>query len=129
MDVKVGQRVYVPDPDGGRALLATVVALGEPDDAVEILVDGKPVRRDVAIIRYAEGEREGFTDSVRYELLSAIGSDPARRLTLTAEQFAYVNKRRAEGVPPPRALAELGIDLSRYDTSGPGPSDESEEGR
>lgn len=119
MEVQIGQRVYVPNPDGGRRVLATVVQFGEPDDAEEVLVEGRPTKRDVAIVQYEEGRLEGFTARIRYDLLSPIGTDPARRLKLTKEQTAYVNKRHAEGVSPAEALREFGIDLGGYDVIEP----------
>lgn len=69
MEVEIGQQVLVPDPGGDGMIKATVVEFGELSDAVDMMVEGKPVKRDVAIIRYDEGDREGMTDRCRYDLL------------------------------------------------------------
>jgi hypothetical protein len=73
VEVDIGQQVLAPDPEGTAMIRATVVAFGDPIDAVEeTTVEGKPVMRDVAIIRYDEGTQEGFTGRCRYELLQPI---------------------------------------------------------
>ena len=73
MEVEVGQQVLAPTSDGDGMIRATVVAFGEPSDAVEeTTVEGMPVKRDVAIIRYDEGTQEGFPGRCRYELLKPI---------------------------------------------------------
>lgn len=66
MEVEIGQTVYVPDPDG-RPVRGTVIARGEPGDAVEMNVDGHAVSRDVAIVRHEEGESRGFIARVPYD--------------------------------------------------------------
>jgi len=37
MHVQIGQKVYVPNPEG-EPILATVLGFGEPDDAVEVVI-------------------------------------------------------------------------------------------
>lgn len=69
MQVQIGQKVYVPNPEGER-ILATVIGFGVPDDAVEVVIDGKPVKRDVAIVRHEEGESQGFVARVPYHLMA-----------------------------------------------------------
>jgi hypothetical protein len=46
-----------------------VIEFGSPDDAVDVMIEGKPVKRDVAIVRYEEGERAGFFGLVPYHLI------------------------------------------------------------
>lgn len=70
MQVQIGQKVYVPNPDGER-ILARVLAFGESHDAVEVVIDGKLVKSDVAIVRHEEGESVGFIARVPYHLLAA----------------------------------------------------------
>ena len=70
VEVEIGQTVYVPDPDG-QPVRGTVIARGQPADAVEINVDGHAVKRDVAIVRHEEGQSEGFIARVPYEDLKA----------------------------------------------------------
>ncbi len=70
MGVEIGQEIYVPDPDG-KPVRATVLAFGEPSDAVEIVIEGKLVKRDVAIVRHEEGESNGFTARVPYDLITS----------------------------------------------------------
>lgn len=70
MDVEIGQTVYVPDPEG-NPVRGTVVARGEPGDAVEMNVEGHAVKRDVAFVRHEEGESEGLIARVPYEDLKA----------------------------------------------------------
>ncbi len=70
MHVEIGQTVYVPDPDGIR-VRGTVIARGEPGDAVEMNVDGHAVKRDVAIVRHEEGKSKGFIAHVPYDDLRA----------------------------------------------------------
>jgi hypothetical protein len=65
MEVEVGQEVYVPDPDG-NPVRGTVQGLGEPADAVEIDIEGKAVKRDIAWVRHDEGQHEGFAAKVPY---------------------------------------------------------------
>jgi hypothetical protein len=72
MEVKIGQQVLAPNPDGEGMIKATVVGIGEQTDAVEIMIEGKPVKRDVAFIRYDEGKREGTADRCRYDLLKPL---------------------------------------------------------
>lgn len=67
VEVAIGQKVRVPNPSGEGLVRATVVAFGEPGDAIDVMIEGKPVPRDVAIVRYEEGEHEGFTGRVLYE--------------------------------------------------------------
>jgi len=69
MQLQIGQKVYVPNPDGER-ILATVLEFGAPDDAVEVVLDGQPVKSDVAVVRHEEGESEGFIARVPYELIA-----------------------------------------------------------
>jgi hypothetical protein len=66
MEVEIGQTVYVPDP-GGNPVRATVIARGEPGDAVEMNVDGHAVKRDVAIVRHEAGKSQGFIAHVPYD--------------------------------------------------------------
>ena len=70
MEVEVGQTVYVPDPDG-NPVRGTVIARGEPGDAVEMNVDGHAVKRDVAIVRHEQGKSQGFIARVPYIELKA----------------------------------------------------------
>ncbi len=70
MEVEIGQTVYVPDPDG-QPVRGTVIARGQPADAVEMNVDGHVVKRDVAIVRHEEGQSQGFVARVPYEDLKA----------------------------------------------------------
>ena len=70
VEVEIGQTVYVPDPDG-QPVRGTVIARGQPEDAVEMNVDGHPVKRDVAIVRHEEGKSQGFIARVPYEDLKA----------------------------------------------------------
>ncbi|MGI8715203.1 MAG: hypothetical protein ACR2NR_18880 [Solirubrobacteraceae bacterium] len=70
MEVQIDQKVCVPNPDG-EPILATVVGFGEPGDAVEVVIEGKPVKRDVAIVRHEEGENAGFIARVPYQLITA----------------------------------------------------------
>jgi hypothetical protein len=82
MEVAIGQKVLAPNPEGEGQVLATVVAFGEPEDGVEVMIEGKPVKRDVAIVQYEEGEQEGFTDRVLYCRLAPVsdqGDGPSRR--------------------------------------------------
>lgn len=37
MHVEIGQKVYVPNPDG-EPILAVVLGFGTPDDAVEVVM-------------------------------------------------------------------------------------------
>jgi hypothetical protein len=67
MEVAIGQKVLLPDPEGEGQVLATVVEFGEPDDAIEVSIEGRRVKRDVVIVQYEEGEQEGFVDRVRYD--------------------------------------------------------------
>jgi hypothetical protein len=69
MEVEIGQTVYVPDPDGSP-VRGTVIARGEPGDAVEMNVDGHAVKRDVAIVRHEEGRSQGFIAHVPYDELN-----------------------------------------------------------
>jgi len=66
MEVEIGQTVYVPDPDG-NPVRGTVVARGDPRDAVEMNVDGHALKRDVAIVRHEAGKSQGFIAHVPYE--------------------------------------------------------------
>jgi hypothetical protein len=68
MEVEIGQRVYVPDPDG-KPVLGTVIGRGEPEDAVDVMIDGQDVKRDVAIVRHEEGPSKGFEARVPYDLI------------------------------------------------------------
>jgi hypothetical protein len=70
MEVEFGQTVYVPNPDG-QPVRGTVIARGQPEDAVEMNVDGRAVKRDVAIVRHEEGMSQGFIAHVPYEDLRA----------------------------------------------------------
>jgi hypothetical protein len=77
MEVEIGQQVLVPHRNGEGMFRATVVAYGEPADAAEEntverrpLKRGRPLKRDVAIIRYDEGELEGTYGKVRYDLIA-----------------------------------------------------------
>jgi len=70
MHVEIGQKVYVPDPNG-EPIPATVLGFGEPDDAVEVVIDGQRVKSDVAIVRHEEGESQGFIARVPYPLIAA----------------------------------------------------------
>lgn len=72
MHVQIGQKVYVPNPEG-EPILATVLGFGEPDDAVEVVIDDKPVKSGVAIVRHEEGNSEGFIARVRYHLITDEG--------------------------------------------------------
>ena len=74
MDVEIGQTVYVPDADG-NPVRGTVIARGEPGDAVEMNVDGHEVKRDVAIVRHEEGESQGFIARVPYDDLKATADE------------------------------------------------------
>ncbi len=69
MQVQIGQKVYVPNPDG-EPILATVLEFGGPDDAVEVVIDGKPIKSDVALVRHDEGESKGFIARVPYHLIA-----------------------------------------------------------
>ena len=69
MQVEIGQKVYVPDPDG-NPVRATVTAYGDPHDAVEVEINGRAMKRDVAIVRHDEGSREGFIARVPYHLIT-----------------------------------------------------------
>ncbi len=73
MEVEIGQTVYVPDPDG-NPVRGTVIARGEPGDAVEMNVDGHAVKRDVAIVRHEEGKSRRFIAHVPYDELKT-GAD------------------------------------------------------
>lgn len=73
MEVEIGQTVYVPDPDG-NPVRGTVIARGEPGDAVEMNVDGHAVKRDVAIVRHEEGKSQGLIAHVPYDELKT-GAD------------------------------------------------------
>ncbi len=68
--VEIGQKVYVPNPDG-EPILAVVLGFGTPDDAVEVVIDGKLTKSDVAIVRHEEGESKGFVARVPYQLIAA----------------------------------------------------------
>lgn len=70
MEVEIGQTVYVPNPDG-QPVRGTVIARGQPADAVEMNVDGHALKRDVAIIRHEEGKSQGFIAHVPYDDLKA----------------------------------------------------------
>jgi hypothetical protein len=70
VEVEIGQTVYVPDP-AGDPVRATVIARGQPGDAVEMNVDGHAVKRDVAIVRHEEGTSQGFVARVPYDDLKA----------------------------------------------------------
>jgi hypothetical protein len=70
--IEIGQQVLARDPDGDGMVKVTVVESGEPSDAVEMTVEGKPIKRDVAIIRYDEGGREGLTNRCRDNLLKPV---------------------------------------------------------
>jgi hypothetical protein len=70
MEVEIGQTVYVPDPDG-NPVRGTVIARGQPGDAVEMNVDGHAVKRDVAVVRHEEGKSQGFIAHVPYADLKA----------------------------------------------------------
>ena len=48
MKVEIGQTVYVPGPDG-NPVRGTMIARGEPGDAVEMNIDGLAVQLDVAL--------------------------------------------------------------------------------
>jgi hypothetical protein len=74
MEVEIGQRVYVPDPNG-NPVRSTVIARGEPGDAVEMNVDGHAVKRDVAIVRHEEGKSQGFIAHVPYVDLKATADE------------------------------------------------------
>jgi hypothetical protein len=71
MEVQTGQRVRVPHPSGEGTIRAKVIATGEPSDAIDVTIAGREVKRDVAIIRYEEGESEGLTSPVPYHLLAS----------------------------------------------------------
>jgi hypothetical protein len=73
MEVEIGQTVYVPGPEG-QSVRGTVIARGEPGDAVEMNVDGHAVKRDVAIVRHEEGKSQGFIAHVPYDDLKS-GAD------------------------------------------------------
>ncbi len=70
MHVEIGQSVYVPNPDG-EPILAVVLGFGTPDDAVEVVINGKLTRSDVAIVRHEEGDSNGFVARVPYPLIAA----------------------------------------------------------
>jgi hypothetical protein len=74
MEVEIGQTVYVPDPDG-HPVRGTVIAKGEPGDAVEMNVDGHTVKRDVAIVRHEEGKSQGFVAHVPYDDLKTSANE------------------------------------------------------
>jgi hypothetical protein len=63
MEVRVGQKVYVPDQQG-NPVRGIVQRIGEPADAVEVDVDGTATRREVAFIQHVEGEQQGFIAKV-----------------------------------------------------------------
>jgi hypothetical protein len=63
MEVRVGQKVYVPD-DQGNAVRGVVQSIGKPTDAFAVDVDGKAVIRDVAFVQHVEGERHGLIAEV-----------------------------------------------------------------
>jgi hypothetical protein len=48
-----------------------VVGFGEAGDAVDVMIEGEPVKRDVAIVQYEEGEQEGTVGRVPYHLISS----------------------------------------------------------
>jgi hypothetical protein len=49
---------------------ATVIAHGGPEDAVEVVIDGQDVKRDVAFGRHEEGSSDGFVARVPYDLIT-----------------------------------------------------------
>jgi hypothetical protein len=63
MEVRVGQKVYVPD-EQGNAVRGVVQSIGKPTEAIEVDVDGKAVKRDVAFVQHVEGEQQGFVAKV-----------------------------------------------------------------
>jgi hypothetical protein len=63
MEVRVGQKVYVPDQHG-NPVRGIVQSIGKPADAIEVDIDGKATKRDIAFIQHIEGEQQGFVAKV-----------------------------------------------------------------
>jgi hypothetical protein len=63
MEVRVGQKIYVPD-EHGNAVRGVVQSIGKRTDAIAVDVGGKAVTRDVAFVQHVEGERQGFVAKV-----------------------------------------------------------------
>ena len=69
-----GDKVRVPNPDDDGTILATFLSPGEQSDAVTVDapgVEGGTVKRDVAWVRYGEGNLEGTTGKHLYEEITA----------------------------------------------------------
>jgi hypothetical protein len=69
--VEIGQRVLAPHPEDGM-VLATVIAHGEPSDAIEVLIKGRRRLRKVAILLYHEGDWKGRHRPCAYDLLRPV---------------------------------------------------------
>ena len=50
-----GDNVVVPDPSGDGEVEATFRAIGDPDEAVEVEIDGVTTRADVAWVSLPDG--------------------------------------------------------------------------
>lgn len=67
-----GQRVRVPSPNGEEEIEATYLGPGDPDDAVEVPLEGGSRKADVGWVRYEEGDREGTTHRYPYSQIKPV---------------------------------------------------------